>query len=716
MAVKGDLMESQYLIGVDIGGTFTDCAVVDTSTGGVVAGKSPTTPHDHGEGFFGAVRAAADELGLSLKDLLARTQRLAHGTTVATNAIVSRAGARVGLIATRGHGQAVFIADNASRSTGVSIEELLHYPSSHGLVPFVTRADVREVNERVDRDGDVVVRLDETAVLAAAEELVGSGVESIAVCFLWSFMNPAHERRAVELVAAKFPGIPVCASSDIAAHIGEYPRMATTILNAYISPKMNDYVKRIEGRARDLGLRSRLMFMQADGGLATADEILRRPIDTLQSGPVAGVRATSEYATLTGEGEVITTDVGGTTLDVSVVTGGQVTPTKSTTLQQHVLMLDQVDVQSVGAGGGSIAWIEPASQTLRVGPQSAGADPGPACYGRGNMAPTVTDADVVLGFLDPETFFGGRLPLDRALAEAAVRTVAEPLRMTIDEAAAAIHRVTDAKMTDLMRSMTVRQGIDPRKYEVYAFGGGGGTHAAVYSASLGCKELVVPRADIASVWSALGAAFADLTHSFRQPVQFSEPFDEAAIAEHFARLERRAADYVREIGDLTEDVEMRRQAACKYGMQVFEVTADVPAGKVTTASLARMSEDFEAKYATLFGADAGYRQAGVVIMALTIEIVGRVTKPRFARVDAPPADAAEDKMRNRRDVYWHERQERVTTPVWIGPRFVPGDRIRGPAVVEYPHTTVVVRPDMTLQVDSLGSLRIATDTREAQQR
>ena len=706
-------MEPQYLIGVDIGGTFTDCAVVDKNTGEVIAGKSPTTPHDHGEGFFGAVRAAADGLGLSLEELLSRTQRLAHGTTVATNAIVSRDGARVGLIATKGHGQAIFIADNASRSTGVPIEELLHYPSSYGLRPFVTRADVREIDERVDRDGDVVVRLDEAGVLAAAEDLVASGVESIAVCFLWSFMNATHEQRAVELIAGKLPGIPVCASSAIAAYIGEYPRMATTILNAYISPKMNDYVKRIEGMARDLGLRSTLMFMQADGGLATADEILRRPIDTLQSGPVAGVRATSEYAKLTGEGEVITTDVGGTTLDVSVVTGGLVTPTKMTTLQQHVLMLDQVDVQSVGAGGGSVAWIEPVSHALRVGPQSVGADPGPACYGRGNTLPTVTDADVLLGFLDPETFFGGELPLDRSLATAAVRSVAEPMGMTVEQAAAAIHRVADAKMSDLMRSMTVRQGIDPRKYTVYAFGGGGGTHAAVYSSGLGCRELVVPRADVASVWSALGVAFADLTHSFRQPVLFGEPFDLAAIAEHVDRLERRAAEYVRGIGDLAESIEIRRQAACKYGMQVFEVTADIPTGEVTAESMRRMSEDFEARYAALFGADAGYRQAGVVITALTVEIVGRVTKPRFRGVDVTPRDAAVGKIRRHRDVYWHEHEDRVRTAVWTGPLLEPGDVVVGPAVVEYPHTTVVVRPGMTMQVDGLGSLRIATDKWEA---
>lgn len=703
-------MELQYLVGIDIGGTFTDCAVVDKGTGQVFVGKSPTTPHDYGEGFFGAIESAATTLGLSLAELMQRTQRLAHGTTVGTNAIVSRNGSRVGLIATKGHGDAIYIADNASRGTGVPIEQLLHYPSSHALRPFVERSDIREINERLDRDGDVVVALDEAGVVAAAEDLVASGVESLAVCLLWSFMNRAHEERALELIREHLADVPVCASNDIAPHIGEYPRMATTILNAYISPKLTEYVKRIEAQARDLGLTSTLMFMQADGGLATADEIIRRPIDTLNSGPVGGVRATAQFAAGTGELNVITTDVGGTTLDVSVITDGQVSLTKSTTLQQHVLMLDHVDVQSVGAGGGSVAWIEEHSGTLRVGPQSVGADPGPACYGNGGTEPSVTDADLVLGFLDPDTFFGGQLKLDRTLAEQAVRTVAEPLGMSVDEAAAAIHQVADAKMSDLMRSMTVRQGIDPRKYGVYAFGGGGGTHAAIYASSLECKELVIPHADIASVWSALGISVADLTHSFRQPVLIGEPFDPGDLARRFEELERRAHEYVQEIGDHTETIDLQRRAACKYGMQVFEVLADLPSGPITEQSLRAMSEDFERRYATLFGEDAGYRQAGIVITALSVDIVGTVDKPQFASSDGTTREADAGKVRQHRDVYWHELQRRHDTPVWSGEMLEPGESIVGPAVVEYPHTTVVVRPEMTMTIDGLGSLRIGLAT------
>ena len=703
-------MELHYLVGVDIGGTFTDCAVIDKNSGKVFVGKAATTPHDYGVGFFAALESAAAALGVSLPELMSRTQRLAHGTTVGTNAIVSRDGARVGLIATKGHGEAVYIADNASRGAGVPIEQLLHYPSSHALRPFVERPDIREINERIDRDGDVVVPLDEAGVVAAAEDLVATGVDSLAVCFLWSFMNRSHEQRALQLIREHVPGILACVSSDIAPHIGEYPRMATTILNAYISPKLTEYVKRIEARARELGLTSTLMFMQADGGLATAEEIIRRPIDTLNSGPVGGVRATVHYAALTGEANVITTDVGGTTLDVSLITDGAVSLTKSTTLQQHVLMLNHVDVQSVGAGGGSVAWVEEHSMTLRVGPQSVGADPGPACYGNGNAVPTVTDADLVAGFLDPDTFFDGKLKLNREMADAAVRTVAEPLGMSLDEAAAAIHQVADAKMSDLVRSMTVRQGIDPRKYAVYAFGGGGGAHAAIYAQSLECKELVIPRADIASVWSALGIAFADLTHTFRQPVLMAEPFDPQQIADRFAELEQRADEYISEIGDHTATTEIQRRAACKYGMQVFEVLADLDGGPVTADSLHRMSEDFEARYATLFGADAGYRQAGIVITALSVDIVGKVDKPQFAPVDAPHRAAAPHKVREHRDVYWHELAQRQATPVWTGHLLDPGESIVGPAVVEYPHTTVVVRPAMTMRVDGLGSLRITATT------
>jgi N-methylhydantoinase A len=261
--------------------------------------------------------------------------------------------------------------------------------------------------------------------------------------------------------------------------------------------------------------------------------------------------------------------------------------------------------------------------------------------------------------------------------------------------------------------MTVRQGIDPRRYAVYGFGGGGGTHASVYAQSLGCKELIIPRADIASVWSALGISIADLTHSFRQPVLLREPFDVDLAAEHVGELERRAMEYVERIGGHAEDIEIRRRAACKYGMQVFEVVADIPAGEITPDSLASMSADFERRYATTFGEDAGYRQAGVVITAFSVHIVGRVAKPQFDSAETESREAASSKRRSDREVYWHEFGSRRATAVWDGDQFEAGERIAGPAIVEYPHTTVVIRPGMEMRVDGLGSLRITVPDTEA---
>jgi N-methylhydantoinase A len=319
---------------------------------------------------------------------------------------------------------------------------------------------------------------------------------------------------------------------------------------------------------------------------------------------------------------------------------------------------------------------------------------------------------VVLGFLDPETFFGGQLKLDRGLAEAAIAKVAEPLGMSLEQAAAAVHQVADAKMSDLMRSATVHQGIDPRGYAVYAFGGGGGTHAAIYAKSLECRELVIPRADVASVWSALGIAVADLTHSIRQPMLLREPFDVRAVQEQFDELERQATEYIDTVGQLAESIEVRRHVACKYGMQVFEVVADMPSGPVSAESLAAMSDDFERRYAASFGEDAGYREAGIVITALSVSITGTVAKQPLAGVAAEARPAAAHKLRHERDVYWHELGARRSTPVWSGELLEPGDQVAGPAVVEYPHTTVVVRPEMTMTVDGLGSLRIVTTSEE----
>jgi N-methylhydantoinase A len=689
-----------YLIGVDIGGTFTDCAVVGED-GKVAVGKAPTTPSDPSEGFFAAIDVAARAVGVSRRDLLAGTDRLAHGTTVAINAVVTRTGARVGLLATRGFGDTLKIMDNAGRGIGLPIEELLDFPAASPPEPFVTEGDAAEVTERIDARGEVVVPLDEAQLSAEVDRLLAAGVEAFAICFLWAIVNPAHELRAAEIVRERAPGVEVSLSHLVAPRVGEYPRMLTTVLNAYVAPRMTDYVRRIDEEATRSGYGHGVLFMQSHGGLAHGERVRRQPVTTLQSGPVGGVIGTSALGALIDRPNAITTDVGGTTLDVSVVVDGRPVVEDEVTLEHHAAYLNVVDVQSIGAGGGSIAWIEEATGSLRVGPQSAGADPGPACYGRGGTEATVTDADLVLGVLDPDRFLGGRLALDVQAAQAAIARLAEPLGLSIDECAAGIVRIVDERMSDLMRSMTVRRGLDPRGFTVYAFGGGGGAHAGIYTRGLGISEFVVPLADTASVWSALGVAVADLQATFEQPVYVTPPHDASVIAAVVEELEARAREETGGDERYAEELTIHRSATCKYGLQVFELEAEMPGGPVTDETIAALLANFEAAYGARFGAGAGYAEAGIIVTGVRVRVHGRVRKPSVVR-RAAAGNGAGAKLPER-DVYWEELSGRVPTAVWDGSLLEHGTRVDGPAVIELPDTTIVVRPAQRAAIDEYGN-------------
>ncbi len=691
-----------FLVGVDIGGTFTDCAVVGDA-GGVTVGKAPTTPAEPAEGFFSSIRVAAELLGLTDREMLGNTDRLAHGTTTGTNAVVTRSGARVGLLATKGHADSIRIMDNTGRATGVPLEELLHPPSSSLPAPFVERGLTREVTERIDYAGDIVVGLHEGELVQAAADLVQAGAEALAVCFLWSFMNSEHELRAAELVSAAHPGVHVSLSHAVAPKVGEYPRMATTILNAYLGPIMGAYTREIESRAAELGYRHDVLVMHCNGGLARGERVRETPILTLQSGPVAGVIATGEFGRAVGAPDVITTDMGGTTFDVSVIETGRPLVRDETVIEQHRLFLNMVDVQSLGAGGGSIAWVDEVTGTLHVGPQSAAADPGPACYGRGGTEPTVTDADLVLGVLDPDRFLGGRLTLDRAAAEAAIRPIAEALGLTVDECAAGIVRVVDSRMSDLIRSMTVQRGLDPRNFTLYAYGGGAGAHAGLYTDGLGIRRFVVPLRDAASIWSAVGLATADLLDIHEQPLFMHDPFDPGTLTAAFDALERQAQGGPGETGVSAKDVRLERYARCKYGLQVYEVQAPAPDGPLDEAGARAVADAFEEVYARRYGEGAGYRQAGIILTAIGVRVHGPVRKPAAAGASLAAETPEAAAQVGERDVYWAELRARTPTPVWNGEQLAPGNVVGGPAVVELPDTTVVVRPHATLEIDAFGS-------------
>lgn len=694
---------SSYRISVDIGGTFTDCTVV-AENGTVTIGKSPSTPGAFSQGFINAVSAAAEALGLDLSQLLARTSRLSHGTTVGINAVVSRTGARVGLISTIGHGDALRILNNTGRTNGQPVERILDYAASSLPERFVRREDVIEVPERIDAFGDVVVPLDVDAVAEAADRLLGQGVETLAVSYLWSHLNPVHERRTRDLLDERHPNVYVSYGSELAQRIGEYPRAATAVMNSYIGPLMSDYVTALLGELRSRGYRDRLLFAQCDGGLIDAEDVIRRPVMTLESGPVGGVVACTKAGAEVGHANIIAADMGGTTFDVSVIAEGRLPVRDGVVLEQHDLFLRMVDVESVGAGGGSLAWVDPQSGALRVGPQSAGADPGPVCYGRGGRVPTVTDADLVLGLLNPENFLGGKMQLDVGAARDAIGALGEQLGLGLLECAAGIQEVADSLMEDKIRSMTIARGHDPRDFVLYAFGGGGAVHAGLFSRGLGIRRVVVPVGDLASVWSAYGIGLEGYGRSYELPAYLRAPLELATVRQAFDTLEQTAREDADRSGVDWGTLTTARTADVKYALQVYDVEAPVPEGPLAESSMQEIIDSFEQTYARRFGEGVGYPEGGVDLTALRLHVEPAEALRARAAVNA--GDAGSAAPTGERDVYWPETGEVSATPVYEGAGLPAGTRLEGPALLDYPDTTAVLRPGLRLTVEPGGNLTI----------
>lgn len=692
---------SSYSVGTDIGGTFTDCVVID-DRGAIVTGKSPSTPANFSEGFFNAVENAASKLGLSLERLLAQSHSLVHATTAATNAMVERKGSRVGLITTAGHGDAILIMRGGGRSKGLDVDKLLYMPTLYKPEPIVPPNLIREVNERVDCNGVVVVGLAEDEARTAITSLLDAGAETIAVGFLWSLLNSDHELRVKELVEEIAPGTYASCSHEIAPRIGEYYRIVATVMNSYVGPLMADYVGDIAGGAKERGYSKPVLFAQCVGGTVPVEEIRRKPLFTLDSGPVSGIVASNFLGLEIGYANIITADMGGTTFDVSVIDSNTPRRREGTNINQYEMYLPMLDVESIGAGGGSIAWIDPASGTMKVGPQSAGADPGPLCYRNGGTQPTVTDADVVLGIVNPDRFLGGRRKLDRRASYEGIAALGEQIGLSPEETASGIVEIIDNTMAEKIRRMTVFRGHDPREFVLFAFGGAGPTHAGAFAQELDVPAVVVPIGNIASVLSALGTVAGDVTHIHDQVTRLVAPFDMSALDTDFTALEQLATEQLHGEGFGDDEIQLDRLVSMKYGAQVFDVEVALPQG----LSSDELVERFERIYEQRFGKDSGYAPAGIAIIRQRVHASGRLPRPMLVS-GAEEAEGAASVPRESRDVYWRENGSYVDTPIYDEVTGI----ITGPAVIELPDTTIAIRPGQHVAHDPYGNLIITFDDR-----
>lgn len=691
----------QYFCGIDTGGTFTDCVVMNEQ-GRITIAKSPSTPNDFAEGFFNALEVAAEKIHLTLPQLMQNTRLLLHGTTVGTNAIVQLKGVKTGLITTRGHGDALIIMRSVGRSAGLPIEKLLHVSRHQKPAPIIPRSLIQEVSERMDWKGEVFLPLNEDEARVAIHTLLAQQVEAIAISFLWGFVNPTHELAVKRMVQELAPGMFVTCAHELIAKPGEYERTAATAINCFIGPGSSGYIQRVQERAQQLGYQYPLLIMQASGGVATAQEAAHKPLFTIGSGPVGGVIGSKFLADTLGHKNVIASDVGGTSFDVGIISEGVPLTSSETIIHQYVFFMPQLDIQSIGSGGGSIIWIDDLSNTMKVGPQSAGADPGPACYNRGGEEPTITDANVILGYVNPDNFLGGKYKLDRKSALRAMQKIADQLQMDVVEAASGAVQIVEFHMADLMRQMTVQRGLDPRDFVVYAYGGGGPVHAVSYSRELGCETIVIPLGSVASTWSALGIQSADLLHVYEKAELLIAPFDADRINTIFADLEEKGRAQLREDGIADPDIRFLRTVDMKFRLQIHRVEVPVPGGVLTPRDTAQLMQDFADKYDALYGKGSAFKDAGMEIGVLRVSAIGAMTRPTLSRQERQSGELAV----GQREVYWRELKRFGATPIYDGSVLASRQPIIGPAIVEMPETTIVLHPESSGQLDEYGNFII----------
>ncbi|WP_447140562.1 hydantoinase/oxoprolinase family protein [Micromonospora sp. LZ34] len=691
----------QFRAGTDVGGTFTDVVLIG-SDGSLEVQKAPTTPDDRTTGVVDALRVAAAEAGVDVTTFMAGISYFAHGTTAATNAFLERRGARTALLTTRGFADILRLQRSMASWTGLSMSEASHYSRRSLPEPIVDVDHVGEIDERVDYTGSVVVPLDEEAARATIRRLYKGGVAAFAVSLLWSFRNDAHERRLGELIAEEAPGAYVTLSSDLIPILGEYERTSTTAINAYLGPVINDYVSRLDQVIQGNGLRQSVSIMDSAGGVLTAAEAADRSAGLLTSGPAGGVLASAKLARRMGLDKVVTTDMGGTSFDVGMVLDGEPVVEASRSVGRYHVALTSIRVDAIGSGGGSIAAVHDAH--LSVGPESAGAQPGPACYARGGTRPTVTDADVVLGIVDPNYFLGGRMKLRVDLAERAIAEhVAGPLGLSVVEAAAGIREVADNQMADVLRSITLRSGLDPREFTLFAFGGAGPSHAYRFAAAAGIGHVVVP--STATAHSALGCALADRRRTFsvafgrHTPANFirlADHVDPVELEESYQQLQRRMLDA---LGD--EDAELTRYVGMRFRLQVHELYVPVDLREITAADLDALVERFQRQYQDVYGEGTALKESGVELTTLRVDGVVRTSPVQWRR----PKWETRDQLASR-EVFFFEAGAAIKTPIYLAGQVPLSERIEGPAIIEYPGTTAVVGPGQTFEMHESGDLSI----------
>ncbi len=689
-------------IGIDVGGTFTDLLAVDEA-GRTRVCKVLSTPEDPSRGVIAGLAELAAGAGLALEAFLAEVAVIVHGTTVTTNAVLTGRTAATALLTTAGFRDALEMRRG--------IRERPYDNAYRAPRPIVARDLRLPVNERIDYRGEVVTPLDRGSLEAAIETLRARRVEAVAICFLHAHTNPAHEAAAAARVREALPELYCSVSSEVFPQVRFYERTSTTVLNAAVGPILERYLARLGARLAEHGFAGVLLVMQSNGGVTSPQVASKLAATTLLSGPAAAPAAGLAYATAHGCEDLITVDMGGTSFDALLIRAGQPEITTRGTVNRQALALPGMAINTVGAGGGSIGWIDEGG-LLRMGPQSAGADPGPACYGRGGEAPTCSDADLLLGYLSADYFAGGRMRLDEAAARAAIGArIAAPLGIDVVAAAAGMVEVMNVNMAAAIEEITVERGWDPREFLMVCAGGAGPVHAAMIARELGIRRILVPRDS--SIFCAAGMLHSDLKHDFVRSVNTRLERAVAGpgetLASLAAALEAEGRERLAAEGVAPEQMRFRHFLELRYAGQHHEVSVEVPGAALAGCELAPIEAAFHAAHNRLYGYDLGEEGTAVELISVRLAALGVTVKPPLGREPRAGERPAATAGKGRRAVYQPELRAFAECEVLDGDRLVHGNRIEGPAIIEQAHTTVWVPGGFVARCDPYGSFLLSDE-------
>jgi N-methylhydantoinase A len=685
-------MRTDYRLGIDAGGTFTDFVIADRRNGRVRLFKALSTPSDPTKAIENGLKLIAEDFGVPASDIVSNCDLCINGTTVGLNALITHRGGKTGLICTAGHEDSIEIR-NGHKEDGFRYDP--EYPAATMLVPRYLRCGIRE---RVISDGSIRTPMEEMDVRAACELFKKEGVETVAISFIWSVLNTKHEHRAAEIVREVLPDAILTIGSELYPQVREYTRTSTAVVNAYLAPVLRKYVGAVDRYFKSLGARQPVRYFQSNGGLAIGQVMTDRSVYAINSGPASAPQAGLYVSAPFKKKNVITVDMGGTSFDITLTKDGQTNLNKNIDFLRYRIGVPMIQVETLGAGGGSIGWIDSLG-ILQVGPQSAGSEPGPACYDTGGTEPTTSDANLVLGYLNPEGLLGGKLPLNLDKARQAIKKVADPMSMSVERAAYGMFTIVNNNMLNGIRRVSVERGYDPRDFVLVGAGGATAAHICALAREMGINTIILPK--LASGLCAFGQIISDVKYNYMatSPARLDNPEACARIDLLYGQIETQGVAHLHADGFGDADIAVKRSMDMRYVGQVHECTVDIGTFEINEKSIGKVKEAFHKRHQELY--TYSERHNAVEVVNIESTVFGRIEKPKLPKYGK--AGVTKHALKGHRKAIFEASGKATKTPIYDGEKLGAGAKIAGPAIIEEVTTTIVIEPGWTAGLDATGS-------------